>query len=103
MSMQRASPCTCQAATKWQLESCWHAGGTFALYARLARCCKLPTPTATEQEFDTNLNRYGTKLEKGARPSIGTFVSPTALALPCPQRTCNYHQLRSACRGVVQC
>ena len=51
------------------------AGGTFALYARLARCCKLPTPTATEQEFDTNLMRYGTKLEKGARPSLGTYVS----------------------------
>ena len=44
------------------------------MYARLARCCKLPTPTATEQEFDTNLVRYGTKLEKGARPSIGTYV-----------------------------
>ena len=50
------------------------AGGTFALYARLARSCKLPIPTATEQEFDTNLTRYGTKLEKGARPSLGTFV-----------------------------
>ena len=61
-----------------EVESCGCAGGTFALYARLARCCKLPTPTATEQEFDTNLTRYGTKLEKGARASIGTYVRTTA-------------------------
>ena len=57
-----------------QVRLCF-AGGTFALYARLARSCKLPTPIATEQEFDTNLMRYGTKLEKGVRPSLGTYVS----------------------------
>lgn len=64
-----------------QVRLCF-AGGTFALYARLARSCKLPTPIATEQEFDTNLMRYGTKLEKGARPSLGTYVS-TLVSLSC--------------------
>ena len=58
-----------------------HPGGTFALYARLARCCKLPTPTATEQEFDTNLTRYGTKLEKGAKASVGNYVRVLCLIL----------------------
>jgi hypothetical protein len=58
-----------------------HLGGTFALYARLARCCKLPTPTATEQEFDTNLTRYGTKLEKGAKASVGNYVRVLCLLL----------------------
>ena len=58
-----------------------HLGGTFALYARLARCCKLPTPIATEQEFDTNLTRYGTKLEKGARASVGNYVRVICLFL----------------------
>ncbi len=61
-----------------------HLGGTFALYARLARCCKLPTPTATEQEFDTNLTRYGTKLEKGAKASVGNYVRLLRLKLRLP-------------------
>lgn len=51
------------------------AGGTFALYARIARVAKLPTPTATEQEFDTNLSRYGTKLATGVKPNLSTYVS----------------------------
>ncbi|BDA46994.1 Potassium transporter 5 [Coccomyxa sp. Obi] len=50
-------------------------GGTFALYARLARVARLPTPTATEQEYDTNLARYGTKIEGGVKPSIATHVT----------------------------
>ncbi|KAK9918504.1 hypothetical protein WJX75_004557 [Coccomyxa subellipsoidea] len=50
-------------------------GGTFALYARLARVARLPTPTATEQEYDTNLARYGTKMEGGVKPSVATHVT----------------------------
>lgn len=58
------------------------AGGTFALYARIARVAKLPTPTATEQEFDTNLSRFGTKLTAGVKPSLSTYVSRACLFLP---------------------
>ena len=61
-------------------------GGTFALYARVARVAKLPTPVATEQEYDTNLARFGAKMEKGVRPSIATHVRP----LPPPP--CSPHQ-----------
>ncbi|EIE21883.1 potassium transporter [Coccomyxa subellipsoidea C-169] len=56
-------------------------GGTFALYARLARVARLPTPTATEQEYDTNLARFGTKIEGGVKPSIATHRVVLVLVL----------------------
>ena len=42
---------------------------------------KLPTPVATEQEYDTNLARFGTKMDNGVRPSIATHVR--RLQFPC--------------------
>ena len=49
-------------------------GGTFALYARLARVARLPTPTATEAEYNTQLARVGAKLAGGVRPGVATHV-----------------------------